>query len=86
MLLVFLYILLQLTLRIFNISLRVERKVLPHSYHLIIACPPSAQYASRQCFCHAFRRCFVHTELVPEALGLLLPGMKGCATGLGSTG
>lgn len=79
MLLVFLYILLQLTLRIFNISLRVERNVLPHCNHLIIACSPSAQYASRHSFCHAFSRCFVHTEPVPEAQGLPLPGMQGCA-------
>lgn len=61
MLLVFLYILLQLTLRILNISLRVEGNVLLHSNHLIIACPPSAQYASRHCFYNTFRRCFVHT-------------------------
>lgn len=76
MLLVFLYILLQLTLRIFNISLRVKRNVLPHCNHLIIACPPSAQYASRHCFCHAFSRCFVHAEPVPEAQGPSLPGMQ----------
>lgn len=73
MLLVFLYILLQLTLRIFYISLRVERNVLPYCNHLIIACPPSAQYASRHCFCQAFSRCFVPTELEPEAPGVPLP-------------
>lgn len=61
MLLVFFYILLQLTLRILNISLRVEGNVLLHYNHLIIACPPSAQYASRHCFYNTFRRCFVHT-------------------------
>lgn len=77
MLLVFLYILLQLTLRIFNISLRVERNVLPHCNHLMIACPPSARYASRHSFCHAFSRCFVPTEPVPEAQGLPVPGMRG---------
>lgn len=60
MLLVFLYILLQLTLRILNISLRAEGNVLLHYNHLIIACPPSAQYASRHCFYNTFRRCFVH--------------------------
>lgn len=60
MLLVLLYILLQLTLRILNISLRVEGNVL-HYNHLIIACPPCAQYASRHCFYNPFRRCFVHT-------------------------
>lgn len=61
MLLVFFYILLQLTLRILNISLRVEGNVLLHYNHLIIACPPSAQYASRHCFYNTFRRCFVHS-------------------------
>lgn len=61
MLLVFLYILLQLTLRILNISLRVKGNVLLHYNHLVIACPPSAQYASRHCFYNTFRRCLVHT-------------------------
>lgn len=60
MLLVCLYIILQLTLRILNISLRVEGNVLLHHSNLIIACS-SAQYASRHCFYNTFRRCFVHS-------------------------
>lgn len=46
---------LSLTLRILNISLRVEENVLLCYNHLIIACPPSAQYASRHCFYNTFR-------------------------------